>query len=539
MRLAFAFALVKFLLHLGSNLLQAHLGWGYWRDELYYLYCGHQLAWGYVDFGPLIGVQARLAEMFFGSSLAGIRMFVALAGAGRVFLTGILTFRLGGQRLAQTLAMTIVLTVLPYLGQDSVLNPGPLEPLFWIGCLLALLALQERLGLAPRRDLLVHAPLTEAPLTEDRRPRLHDEPSYISSSAWTPWITFGLLAGVGLLNKPSMTFFLIALGLALLLTDTGRRLLLRRETLAGVALLLIVPLPNLVWQWLHKWPTIDFLQRLKLQNGPFHATAFLLAPLTDFFGPTVAVWGLGVLYLLLRRHTRYLGLTYLFFMSLMVVLAAKPYYTYPLYPLLFAAGSVAWERVLRHRPRIRVAAFSSVCAAFLFYSLYVLPLAIPTFSPEGWLRYTGAIGLYKPSANVLVASPLPAFFADRFGWQEEADEVTRIVATLAPSDRAAVVILCDNYREAGALRLLAPSLPPVVSGNVTFYLWGYGHATGDVVLAISSRTPEDLQRFYRDVAIVGNLNHSPYMDISERHVNIYLLHGPRQSFADFWTTLKS
>ena len=55
-RLALGFALLKFALHVAANLWQAHIGWGYFRDEFYYIACGRHLAWGYVDHGPIVAL---------------------------------------------------------------------------------------------------------------------------------------------------------------------------------------------------------------------------------------------------------------------------------------------------------------------------------------------------------------------------------------------------------------------------------------------------------------------------------------------------
>lgn len=89
LQLAVLFAGAKFFLHFLANLWEAHLGWGYFGDEFYYIACGRHLAWGYVDHGPLVAVQARLSEVLFGHSLAGLRLLSSLGGASRVFLTGI------------------------------------------------------------------------------------------------------------------------------------------------------------------------------------------------------------------------------------------------------------------------------------------------------------------------------------------------------------------------------------------------------------------------------------------------------------------
>ncbi len=60
-RLALIFAAIKLALHVVANLWEAHIGYGYFRDELYYLICGRHLAWGYVDHGPIVALQAGSA----------------------------------------------------------------------------------------------------------------------------------------------------------------------------------------------------------------------------------------------------------------------------------------------------------------------------------------------------------------------------------------------------------------------------------------------------------------------------------------------
>src|SRR6202034_4876676 len=64
--------------------------YGFFRDELYYIACGHHLAWGYVDQPPLIAFVAWFARHWFGNSIVAIRLLPDLAGAAVVFLTGVL-----------------------------------------------------------------------------------------------------------------------------------------------------------------------------------------------------------------------------------------------------------------------------------------------------------------------------------------------------------------------------------------------------------------------------------------------------------------
>ncbi len=541
--LAALFALFKLILHVSINLWQAHLGWGYFRDELYFLACGHHLDWGYVDHGPIVAIQARLAETLFGHSLAGIRFLSTLGGAARVFLTGLLAYRLGGSRSAQGLAMIGVLVAPSFLGVDGILSMNSCESIFWMSCLLALLSVQNRLGLSPLPS--ISPANTGTPLSRHARREQSPLQPLRSASSLGPWLLFGLSAGLGLLNKPSMTFFLIALMFALLATRVGRLLLLRRETLLALALTLLLAAPNLLWQVHYEWPTLEFLRNGQLthKNGIFDPLDFLQSQVAAFDAATILIWLPGLVYLLRRAHIRYLGLTYLFFLAIMILFEAKDYYAHPIYPVLFAAGGLAWERLFAGRARIRqqrVIAFPVATSLLVLTSLYLLPTALPVLTPRGWLRYTAAVGLYAVPHSSLThpRSPLPQVFSDRFGWQEEADRITALVNSLSPADRQRVAILTSNYGEAGALQLLAPSLPPVICGQNSYYLWGYGKVTGEILIAISGRTSEDLRRFYDGVEIVGNLDANPYMEPFERQRTIYLLRQPRQTMIKLWPNFK-
>lgn len=216
--LASLFAALTFLVHFLTSLWGSHLGYGFFRDELYFLVCGHHLAWGYVDQPPLVALQARLAETLFGLSPTGIRIFSFLAGSVTVGLTGLLAWQLGGRRAAQVLAMTAILAAPVLLGTANYLSMNAFEPCFWMGALFVVLRIAEG----------------------SSRPRA--------------WLLFGLLAGLGVQNKYGIVFFLLALLLGLLLSPQ-RRILWSPWCLAGVAVLLLIASPNLLWQWAHGFPT--------------------------------------------------------------------------------------------------------------------------------------------------------------------------------------------------------------------------------------------------------------------------------------------
>ena len=210
LQIAAAFALIKLAIQVAANLMAQHLGYGYERDELYYLICGRFLDWGYVDQPPLVALQARAVTAMFGNSLVDVRMLSALAGAVKVLLTGLLAWSLGSRRTAQTLAMIAVLVAPEYLGIDGYLSMNSVESVLWMGCLLSVI-------------LVVGG---------------HNQ-------RW--WLAAGALGGLGLQNKHSTAFFLAAL-LAGLIVTSQRRILLSRWFAIATALVILIVLPNLIWE---------------------------------------------------------------------------------------------------------------------------------------------------------------------------------------------------------------------------------------------------------------------------------------------------
>ncbi len=168
---------------------------------------------------------------------------------------------------------------------------------------------------------------------------------------------------MGCWNKPSMAFFLVALLAALLLTPQ-RRLLASRWAAAGVALLIVIASPNLLWQVHNHWPTLEFLHngRVLHKNVELGPIDFMLTQIKNLHPLALFVWGAGLIWLLRSHAYRWLGLMFVFFLAGMMVLHAKDYYVLPVYPILLAAGGVAWESSALRSSRVsqnRALAFSS------------------------------------------------------------------------------------------------------------------------------------------------------------------------------------
>ena len=225
----------------------------------------------------------------------------------------------------------------------------------------------------------------------------------------------------------------------------------------------------------------------------------------------------------------------------MMALHAKDYYVAPIYPVLFAAGGIAWEQRFAKRQWVRqnrVFAFPVLEGVLLIFGAIILPLAIPVLSPPTWIVYTKALHLYNPgdSNENQVNGPLPQFYADRFGWQEEVDEVTRIYHSLSPEDQAKVGILASNYGEASAINFLGHGLPTAISGHNNYWLWGPHGYTGEVMIVINGATPEEMRKFYDSVEIAGRMDNP--LSMPYEHRNIYLVRHRHKNILDDWLSLK-
>ena len=498
--LAAPFAAITFLIHLASSLWGSHLGYGFFRDELYFLVCGHHLAWGYVDQPPLVALQARLAEALFGLSPTGIRTFSFAAGGVTIALTGLLTWQIGGRLPAQVLAMTAVLAAPVFLGTANYLSMNSFEPCFWMGALLVVLR------------------LAEGPAT----PRA--------------WLLFGLLAGLGIENKHSTIFFLVALLFGLILSPQ-RRILWTKGCAAGVALLILIAVPNFLWQWLHNFPTYELLNGVAHsdKNTKFPPLAFLVQQINMLLSVAAPLWIGGLVWFAFARQARlwrFVPLTYLLFLASMMAMHAKDYYVAPIYPVLFAGGAAAFGALIR---RSWPPLVYTVILAYLLCRA-TAPIMLTILPPDKYTAFTARFGANKVKSEKF-SSPLPQYLSDRFGWPQMVEGFAERYNALPPDVRAHTAIFCGNYGEASAVNILGPKygLPTAISGHQNYFYWGWNNYTGESVLTLGDHR-EDYTDTYAEVVDLGPFD-APWIMDHEHHHYFWLRYRKRTYAAD-WPEFK-
>jgi hypothetical protein len=351
------------------------------------------------------------------------------------------------------------------------------------------------------------------------------------------WLWFGAVAGFGFLNKHSIVFFGIGIVVALLFTPE-RRQLAQRWIWFGGAIAAAIALPNILWQVAHDWPTLELLRNVDRSNknvvlGPLE---FIKQQILIMNPATLPLWLSGLVWLLVRRRYRVLGIAYLLTLAEFIIMRGKHYYLAPIYPMLFAAGGAAAERLFDLRLRWLK---PLLAAAMIALGAFLAPTILPILPPEKLLAYMRAIGFEPPRTETAHTAALPQLFADQFGWEEMVRSVARAYASLSPEDQKRVGIFCQNYGQAGAIDLFGAKhgLPPALSGHQNYYLWGPRDCSGELLLVLDWPGGKEAEQF-RSVEDLGVVDSSPWAMPFEQRVHIYLCRDLKVPLRDLWPEVK-
>ena len=223
---------------------------------------------------------------------------------------------------------------------------------------------------------------------------------------------------------------------------------------------------------------------------------------------------------------------------LLLVLHGKSYYIGPIYPALFAAGAVAFDRwVTRGGGRWALVARTTAVVVLVAYAYIALPLELPIFSKETTAAFVNRSGVKSAAqTNQGTQLRLPQDYADMLDWPELVNAVARVYDSL-PEKRAQVVLAGENYGEAGAMEFYGPrlGLPRVVSAAGSYWFFGPGEKPGTVVISLGV-TREDMEKFFGTVTPAGRVLNDWGVP-EEQDVSIYVGENPKVTLQQLWPSL--
>jgi hypothetical protein len=427
-RLIYFLALIKFVLPflLQNSFYQPH------RDEFLYLAEGHHMAWGYMEVPPLLSVFAWLTNAF-GSSIFWIKIWPALFGALTFLLIGKMIIHLGGKTFALLLGL-FPFVFDGYIRLFFLFHANFLDVFFW--------------------TLIAYSIFRFIQTNKNK------------------WLyIFGIAVGLGMMSKYSVAFYTLSILAGLTITQ-HRKVFLNKHLYYAALIALLIFLPNIIWQYNHRFPIVQHMKTLeKEQLQHINTKDFLIGQVLMNF-PCLYIWLSGLLFTMFYfkgKQFRIFGWAYACVIILLIVLQGKDYYALGAYPVLFALGAYQLEQATN--ARFRWTRYAMVIFS-IGLGLFAMPLTMPLFKPGQLSAYYHKTGLDKTGAfkwEDQQFHPLPQDFADMIGWKETA----AVYNGLPAEERTKTLIYCRGYYFAAALNYYRKelALPEVYSDNASFLLW--------------------------------------------------------------------
>lgn len=500
----FSFVLLKLLIHLYTN---TFAGYGIFRDELYMYACSLRLDTGYVDQPPLSVWILKFFTMILGKSVFAIRLIPAVFGALTLIPLGYTVRALGGNRIAMIITLTAFVVSPIYLAFSGYYSMNSIDLLLWNIIIF----------------LIVKIGTTQATNERGAFPRL--------------WITLGTFMGLALLNKIGMLWFGLGFLISLLLTKERYWLATIWPYLAGMLALLIFS-PYILWNATHDWATVEFLGGAGNKYDSQNIMTFLSGQLLINNPTNIIIWLAGIAFFIFMDKEKKALHIFLIFLTILSILLvngnSKPEYLAPIFVVLFIGGGLAIEQWTSKR---RWIAYLIIGNQLL--GLVATPLAIPILPVESYIRFSQAIGLAPSTGEGHELSELPQFYADMFGWENQAKAIAEVYHSLSEEQKAQCAIFGDNYGRSGTVDYFADKydLPLSVGRHNNYWIWGPGHYDGELMIILGSEVGNK-EELFEEVIEMGTV-YTKYAIPYENNLKVYLCKNLRQPIEELWPQLKN
>lgn len=493
-------ALCTLILHWFSNAMG---GYGFFRDELYYIACTDHPDLGYVDQPPLSIYVLAVSRWLFGDSLFAIRLIPALAGAAMVVITGFTARAMGGGRPAQLMAAMAMACAPINLGFDNYFSMNSLDILFWTWGAYVVVRLVN---------------------TED--------PRY--------WLLLGCVLGAGLLNKISVLWFGSGLAAGFLLTS-HRHWFKTRWPWYALGISVVLFLPYVVWNMMHDFAHLEFIRNAVASKYSSLTAAEFIKGQALLENPiALPLWlaGAGFFFFTARgKPYRLLGIAYVVaFLILMVNGHSKAEYLAAAYGFMFAGGGIMVEPLFV--PGIKRRLMQVYAVVLVATAIVLAPFALPILPVESYIRYAGALGLAPSSSEAKKLDRLPQSYADMFGWEEKAAAVARAYHALSPEEQKVCAVFADNYGRCGAIDFFGKNfgLPKSIGKHNSYWIWGPRNYTGEVMIILGGAL-KDKQDMFGSVEVAETVSNTYCMPY-ENNLNVYVCRKLKVPLKELWPRMK-
>jgi 4-amino-4-deoxy-L-arabinose transferase-like glycosyltransferase len=467
-------AIIKFILPfiLQSAVYEPH------RDEFLYLAEGQHMAWGFMEVPPLLSIFAWLTNVF-GGGMFWIKLWPSLFGTATYIIVAKIILTLGGKRFALFLAfLPFIFGV--YLRLFFLFQPNTPEVFFW--------------------TMIAYSIIRFIQTKKNR------------------WLyILGVSLGLGIMSKYSVAFFALSVFIGLIFTR-HQNIFLNKHFWYASFLALIIFLPNLIWQYNHRFPVLHHMQELQQTQLQYVSPLDFLKDQLLMNLPSVFIWLAGLWHVCFTnkgKDYRFLGWAYLTVIVLLLAGHGKNYYSLGAYPVLFAFGAYHLEQFTSVKRKVFRYVFVIIPLAI---GIFFTPLALPLFPPQQLAEFYEKTGMAKTGAlkwEDQQNHPLPQDFADMLGWKELAEKTENFFNSFPDSIKTNTIIYCRNYGQAGALKFYGKEnffKQNVISDNGSFLLWTPRRLWFKHLIFIGRRMPDKDDEVFQ---------HFQFVTVIDSVTNIY------------------
>lgn len=490
---------IPFLIHLYINIFE---GYGYFRDELYYIISTEHLSSGYVDHPPISIFLLFLNIAVFGDSLFAVRLLPAVLSGLTVLFTCLMTLKLGGNLFSMVLAAVAVMLSPVYLAMNSFYSMNCIDIFLWsVSFYMIILIIKE--------------------------------------SRTSYWIYLGLIIGLGLMNKIGFLWFEFGFFTGLLLTQKRKEFLTIKPYLTLIISILIF-LPYVIWNFQNDFAHLEFIRNASSEKySGLDIIDFITGQFMNMNPASAVIWMCGLYYFLFNekgKEFRIIGIIYLTaFIILILNVHSKSEYLAPSYTVLIAGGSVFIElKTFMKNKWLRYA----ILIPLLITGVVIAPTVMPLLKVEDHIAYTKNLGLAPSSSEGKKISELKQFFADMHGWEEMAANVSKVYESLPEDQKQNTLFFAWNYGEASAINFFRKKypLPDAISSHNAYWMWGYGEKELPTLIIIGGELKDYTERF-GSVTKAG-IHTSKYAMPYETDLKIFIAKDPKYPMSEIWQKIK-
>jgi hypothetical protein len=464
---------------------------GFQGDELLHIETGKHLAFGYMEFPPLISFFAIIQSLFGNNSVYVHHIFSHLASLLIVIYVAKTTIELGGKNKAIILILLSIIIAPSFGRSQQLFQPVVFSQLFWV---LGFYQLTRFVKYLDKRSLL-----------------------YLT-----------ILAVLGISVKYDAVFYLFGLS-SLFFFKRTRQALIQHRFWLNILVAFALIMPNLIWQYSNDYPAFQMLSRLYERHLDQLSRFEVLKNLLIGINPltTLLLIVPAIIYSFKRENINTPLIVSIILSAVFLSLSnGKSYYFYPIILTILPFGALFWEKIVFSKKK-----WLMYPVAFLLsVGVILIPFGMPVYSFKDYLRY-----VYEFEKKDIEGGKYGVKY-DEYYTKEKWTKTMQLLKTayesLPDNEKGNTLIWGKHYGQAGAVNVIGKdyNLPKAFSYHGSFYTWAPKGEMPNTIIALSYRVGDFFMPYFDEVTLVEEI-YNPYADNEEElYQRIYICKKPKQNF---------